>query len=323
MKALVILLALVVLLAITLWAVMLRMPGRSFEGKGAGPVNEALRRDIVALASFGPRNVAVADALRAAEGYVEQGLAAAGLKVERQTYAVETIACSNLIAEVRGSSDEIVVVGAHYDSVGDSPGADDNASGTAALLALARHFAEAKPRRTIRFVAFVNEEPPHFRTEEMGSYVYARSLHERGAKVAAMLALESLGYYRDEPGSQQYPAPLSLFFPDRANFIGFVGNVGSGSLVRRCVGTFRKHARIGSEGVAAPDAIAGVGWSDQWAFWQFGWPAVMVTDTALFRNPHYHTPTDTPETLDYERLARVVEGLIPVVTELAGGAGED
>ena len=276
-----------------------------------------LRRDVTALCAIGPRNTFLPKNLAAAASLVERELQAAGYTVERQRYRVEQDGADadNLIAELKGS-DEIVVIGAHYDSVEGTVGADDNASGVAALLALARRFANTKPKRTLRFVAFANEEPPHFQTRDMGSWQYARRCHDRGEKVVAMLSLETIGYYRDEPGSQQYPAPLAAFYPDKASFIAFASNIGSRGLLKRCVDAFQAATRFPVESAAMPEAVTGISWSDQWSFWQFGYPAICVTDTALFRNPNYHTPHDRPETIDYERTAHVVEGLAGVVREL-------
>lgn len=222
----------------------------------------------------------------------------------------------NIVAELRGASDDVVIVGAHYDSVEGSPGADDNASGVAAMLALARAFAHAKPARTLRFVAFANEEPPYFMSPRMGSWQYARACREHHDKIAAMLCLESLAYFSDAPHSQEYPAAIAHLFPDRANFIAFASNPSSAALLQRVVAAFRARARVPCEGAALPDDVPGVAWSDQWSFWQFGYDAVMVTDTALFRNPNYHTPRDTAETLDYDRFALVVDGLEAVVEDL-------
>ena len=204
-----------------------------------------------------------------------------------------------------------IVVGAHYDSVPESPGADDNASGVAVLLELARMQLPA------RFVAFANEEMPYFLTDEMGSQAYAARARREGERISAMLSLEMLGFYRDAPGSQRYPPPLGLFYPDRGDFIAFVGDLGARSLVRRSVELFRGHAKFPSEGVAAPGFIPGVSWSDHWSFRQHGYPALMVTDTAFYRYAHYHLPSDTPEKLDYLRMARVTLGLAALIKELA------
>jgi Zn-dependent M28 family amino/carboxypeptidase len=323
-KTLLIVLLLLVVVA-TIVVLAMKMPGRSFRGSpppldaGQRALREALRLDVVRLAgTIGERNVVLSKEYAQAADFIEQSLREAGYATARQMFVVEGVACVNVEAEVHGTGDGIVIVGAHYDTVDGSPGADDNGSGVAALLALARAFAHEHPRQTIRFVAFANEEPPYFRSEQMGSYIYAKRCHERGEKVTAMLILESLGFFRDEPGSQQYPAFLEHLYPSAANFIAFAGNLGSRSLVRRCIGVFRAHATIPSEGASLPEAVPGIGWSDQWSFWRFGYPAAMVSDTAPYRNPHYHTARDLPETLDYDRLARVVDGLRFVVAWAAG-----
>jgi Zn-dependent M28 family amino/carboxypeptidase len=298
------------------------MPGRSHRG-ALPPATEAqealaaeLEQDVRALAGeLGERSVFRAGSRERAAAWIEAAFREMGLSPVQ----VE----GNVAAEVRGASkpEEIVVVGAHYDSVSGSPGANDNGSGVAATLALARRLAKSSPSRTLRLVAFVDEEPPAFGTDSMGSRIAARASRERGEKVVAMLSLETLGCYRDEPGSQSYPVPLlSLAYPDRGDFVAFVGNLSSRALVRRAIDVFRRHASFPSEGAALPSWVPGVGWSDQDSFWREGYPAIMVTDTALFRDPRYHTASDTPEHLDYVRMARVVEGIARVVEELAGGA---
>lgn len=325
-KRMFVLLAIVVALVIACWLVMVRMPGRSFRGPlppltGAQrSASEALRRDVHKLAvEIGHRNVYRPAGYRAAAEFIENSLREAGLPVNRQTFAANGESCVNLVAEVHGSTRaaELVVVGAHYDSVLGSPAANDNGSGVAALLALARTFAASQPTRTLRFVAFANEEPPFFKTDHMGSLVYARQCRERGDNIVAMLSLETIGFYSDAAGSQKYPFPIGLFYPSRGNFIGFVGKTSQAGLVRRCVAMFRRHAQFPSEGAALPACIPGIDWSDHWAFWQADYPALMVTDTAPFRYRHYHTDEDTPDKLDYDRTARVVAGLEKVIEELA------
>ncbi|OGU06651.1 MAG: aminopeptidase [Geobacteraceae bacterium GWC2_58_44] len=304
---------------------MVIMPGRSH--KGALPplsseqsrLRDRLRQDVYLLGrEIGERNTRHYRSLGLAAQHVSTRFLELGLPVREEPYRIEGKEMVNIEAELKGTTRaaEIVVIGAHYDSAPGSPGANDNASGVAAMLELARLFKDAEPTRTVRFIAFVNEEPPYFLTETMGSRVYARRARGRGDKIVAMLSLETIGYYSDRPKSQQYPAPLNLFYPDSGNFIGFVGDLSSRDLVRRAIGTFRKTTRFPSEGVAAPGAIPGIGWSDHWSFWQAGYPAIMITDTALFRYPHYHAPSDTPEKLDYERMARVVLGIGRVVEDL-------
>lgn len=310
------------------WSLFVRMPGESYAGPleplddDARAVRLALERDVRMLAvDIGERNVARPDGLRKAARFVENSLVDSALPVGVQSYIVEGVHCRNLEVELPGRErpNEIVLVGAHYDSVIGTPGADDNASGTAALLQLVarlRRLAAPHPR-TVRFVAFVNEEPPHYRTADMGSLRYAKRARERGDRIVAMLSLETIGYYSDAEGSQKYPPPLGFFYPSRGNFIGFVGDRSSKGLVRRVVGSFRGSTRFPSEGAAMPAALPGIGWSDHWSFWQERYPAVMVTDTAPFRNPHYHQPTDTPDKLDYDRMARVVLGIERVIADLA------
>lgn len=164
---------------------------------------------------------------------------------------------------------------------------------------------------------FPNEEPPLFQTAEMGSLIYAKACRAANDNIVAMLSLETIGYYRDEPDTQKYPPLIGGLFPSEGNFIAFVSNPSSRALLKRVVAIFREHAAFPSEGAALPSGVPGVGWSDHWAFWQVGYPALMVTDTAPFRNPNYHQPTDTPDTLDYDRMARVVDGLASVLQSLA------
>jgi hypothetical protein len=309
-------------------AYMLGLPGDSWTGPTPRPTGDeralarTLEADVRTLSEeIGERNLRHPDALDAAAAWVELSLEAAGYEVTRQSFETDGRTVANLHADLVGGHerDELVVVGAHYDSAPGTPGADDNASGVAALLALARAFAGEPRDRTVRFVGFVNEEPPHFQTDDMGSLVHARALADDGAEVVAMLSLETMAFYRDEPDTQSYPFPLSLFFPDTGNFLGFVGDLGSRDLLHRAIATFREDTALPSEGAALPAGIPGVDWSDHWSFWQAGYPAIMVTDTAPFRNPHYHEPSDLPDLLDYERLARAVKGLERVVGELAEG----
>ncbi len=305
----------------TLW-----MPGRSSPGPPPAlnthevQLQSELRRDVETLATkIGERNLPFhAQELERAAEFIDTSLRTAGYQPQSQWYRAAGAKCRNVEVEIRGASrpQEIVLVGAHYDSAPDSPGADDNASGVAAMLALARHFATAKPRRTLRFVGFANEEPPYFWREEMGSLVYAKRSRERGEHIVAMLSLESVGVYSTAPGSQHYPLGLGLLYPSRADFVAFVGNVYSRPLVHQAIASFRIAATLPSLGAALPNAIPGVGWSDHWAFWQQGYPGIEITDTALFRNPLYHTPGDTPRRLDYDRLARFTSAMEAVIQPL-------
>jgi Zn-dependent M28 family amino/carboxypeptidase len=177
-------------------------------------------------------------------------------------------------------------------------------------------FSKKRTQRTIRFVAFVNEEQPFFQTDNMGSYIYAQRSRERKENIAGMFSLETIGYYSDAKGSQKHPFPLNFLFPDTGNFIAFVSNLASKKFLGKCISSFRKQTQFPSEGVAAPQWISGIGWSDQWAFWKMGFPAIMVTDTAPYRYPYYHTQDDTPDKINYDRFARVVSGLSKVIKEI-------
>ena len=269
--------------------------------------------------AIGERHVGRPRALRAAEAYVHEGLAALAFDVERQAYDVAGVECANLAVTIRGTRDPetIVLAGAHYDTVPGSPGADDNASGVAAILELANMLRDAPPARTLRLVAFVNEEPPFFPFGPMGSRVYARAARGRGENIVAMLSLEMLGFYADAPGSQRYPPLIGRFYPKRADFIAFVSNLRSRHTLRAAVQAFRQGSDMPAESLAAPAIVPGVSWSDQRSFWKEGFRALMVTDTAFYRNPHYHRASDTPDTLDYARMARVVVGLRACLTALS------
>ncbi len=305
---------------------MTAMPGASHRAPLAPLSDEereichGLRRHVEVLARvIGERNLWRVTALEAAAKYVADQLTALGYAVREHPHVVWGQTVNNLDAELTGRARpyEIMVVGAHYDSVIGCPGAGDNASGVAAMLELARLLRGRSLERTLRFAAFVNEEPPFCFTRQMGSLVYAKDCKRRRDKIVAMFSLETIGYYSDEKGSQRYPFPFGLLYPRRGNFIAFVANLSSRRLVRESLGLFRRHAAFPSEGVAAPGYLPGIFWSDHWSFWRQGYEAVMITDTAPFRFPYYHTPQDTPDTLDYERMARVVLGLARVVEGLA------
>lgn len=271
---------------------------------------------------IGSRQMGEPVRLRATIKYIEGTLDPTnlGYKVAHQTYKVAGVECHNLVVELPGTHHdhrhEILIVGAHYDSVPGTPGADDNASGVAACMSLAQAFYKSSNARTIRFVFFANEEPPYFQTENMGSLVYAKGCRERGENIIAMLSLESMGYYSTDKDSQKFPPGLPGEVPDTGSFLAVVGNTTSAPLVDHIRAAFEK-SPLPCIGMALPASIAEQGWSDHWSFWQQGYPAVMITDTALFRNPHYHQPTDTADTLDFVRLTQAVKGLELALKRLA------
>jgi Zn-dependent M28 family amino/carboxypeptidase len=303
------------------------MPGASFAGElppSTPELREAtlrLRAHVSALAgTIGIRTADRAE-LGAARDYIAAQLEPFQTPTRRVNFEDLGLAgdhAQNVVWQVAGKDHaELVLVGAHYDSVAEGPGANDNGSGVAVALELAARLAKAPAASSVRFVFFANEEAPYFKNPGMGSLLAAEHAKERGDHIRAMLSLETLGYYSDARYSQRYPWPVGLLYPDRGNFLGFVGDLGARGLVRRAIGAFRQAEPFPSEGAALPASFRGVDWSDHWSFRRAGYPAIMLTDTALFRDPNYHQPTDTPERLDYERLARVTRGIEAVVRALA------
>ena len=281
---------------------------------------ELLREHVQRLAGeIGERKVWRPAALQAAARYIRSQWQALGYAVAAQAYRTHGLTCENLEITIPGSRPEqIVLAGAHYDSVRGSPGANDNASGVAALIRIAALLRGIRPARTLKLVAFVNEEPPFFYYGEMGSKVYADAARVRGDDIRVMLSLEMLGCYSDQAGSQGYPPLFRFFYPDRGNFVAFVSNLRSWRALRETVAAFKAHADFPCESLAGPAIVPGLSWSDQLSFWRAGYPGVMVTDTAFYRYPYYHSPLDTPEKLRYREMARVVEGLAGALATLAG-----
>ena len=303
---------------------MIAMPGHSYEG--ALPELDDADHDMarrfeshVSALCRNPagRNFIEKQGLASAKKYITGQFEASGYQVEFQEYQLSGDVVANIEVTHGGTTypDEIIIVGAHYDAVPGAPGANDNGSGVAAILELADRFKDKNFPRTVRFVAFVNEEPPNFQTGNMGSYVYAKHAVREKQNIIAMFSLETIGYFRDETGSQHYPMFFNLFYPNKGNFIAFVGNLGSRGLVTKSIRSFRAHATFPSEGIAAPAFIPGISWSDHWSFWKHGYPAIMITDTAPYRYPAYHTSEDTPEKVDYEKMVYVVKGIEKMIQE--------
>ena len=310
-------------------------PLMAVDSPAAAPESRAvlvsgLRRDIEALAVvIGLRDGEHLHEQKAAVQYIGCALESIGAgPAALQSYEVEGKTHYNVCFELRGSSepDQVVVVGAHYDTARGTPGADDNASGVAGIIALARRIAASpvRPARTVRFVAFGTEEPPHIRTPNMGSYHYARACRERNDNIVAMLSLDMIGYFSDAPGSQRSPVKDGSY-PTVGNFIAFAGHSEDRNLILGAQQAFNRAAPMSAQVMIVPAMIAkrapmplGANSSDQWSFWQWGYPGIMATDTGNWRNQNYHMPTDTADTLDYERMAGVVEGLEAVVRDWAG-----
>jgi Zn-dependent M28 family amino/carboxypeptidase len=245
--------------------------------------------------------------------FIEERFRSSGCETLRQPFTFRGNTYHNIITEIQGrdsETDGMLVVGAHYDSCEGTPGADDNASGVAGLLELARLTKEKPLKRTVRYVAYCLEEPPAYGTKHMGSYVHAESLHKEGARVFGMISLEMLGYYCDEEGSQYYPSSLFRpFYPGTGNFITFVGNFSSRGFSNSVKSAFTSVSSFPVEALNGFSIIPGVDFSDHRNYWKFGFPAFMITDTAFYRNPNYHEISDLPNTLDYDRLALLTKAL--------------
>ncbi len=281
---------------------------------------QRLRAHITGIASV-PHNIAHYAALEAAARHIETTLTGFGYRTEPQIYVADGVAVRNIeiviAPEDATAETPTIIIGAHYDSPDDSPGANDNGTGVAATLELARLLRDLTPRtHRLRIVFWVNEELPYGKTPDMGSWRHAKRLSDSGERVTGMIALETLGFFSDTPGSQQFPFPFGYVYPDTGNFIAFVGLPGSRDFTHRVTRAFRRGASFPAIGGVAPGFIPGIDLSDHWAYHQFGYPALMVTDTAPFRNPYYHATNDLPGTVDYASLARITSELEQLVREL-------
>jgi hypothetical protein len=292
------------------------------------PLDDALRATalclethIRAVASV-PHNIAHPEALEASAAYIGSTLEDLGYSPISQIFRVGNTQVRNIEVVIEPHAQslrvETLVIGAHYDSADNFPGANDNGTGVAALLELARTFHGAKTNCRVRLVFFVNEEHPYGKTPDMGSFRHAKQMRERGENIIGMLALETLGHFSQRPGSQRFPFPYGLLYPNRGDFVAFVGMLRARTLVNTFVRTFRAGASFPAIGSVAPAFVEGADLSDHWAYDYFGYPACMVTDTAPFRNPFYHSERDTPDTVDYANLARVTAALATMISMLAG-----
>ena len=285
-----------------------------------GDLARRLKAHVVAVASR-PHNTERFADLEAAAAYIEKTLKSYGYEPVAQVYEVRGRSVRNIEIVVEptetSANPPSYVVGAHYDSAGHAPGANDNGTGVAATLELARLLKDLKPREhRLRLVLWVNEENPFAKTPDMGSYRHAKALKDNGERILGAISLETLGFFSDKPGTQKFPSPFDLVCSDRGNFAAFVGLPGSRAFVHRVIGSFRSHTVFPSIGGVAPGFIEGIDYSDHWSYHQMGYPALMITDTAPFRNPEYHRPTDLPDTVDYESLARITKGVERTLRDL-------
>lgn len=286
---------------------------------------EYLRRHVNFLTGLEPaRNHANVGSLDRAADYIADKLRETGGAVRLQEFTVDGAGYKNVIASFPGQSRSRILIGAHYDVAGDQPGADDNASGVAVLLELAFLIKEGRAElpllpHPVDLVAFSLEEPPYFRTEHMGSAIHAKSLAREKVDLEVMIALDCVGYYTDSPGSQNFPVPgMSFLYPDRGNFIGVIGKTGQGSLVKRVKRLLKRRIQFPVESITAPALLSGVDFSDHLNYWKHDYPALMISDTALYRNHNYHRPGDRPETLDYDKMSQLANGLYGLIVDWRG-----
>lgn len=290
-------------------------------------LEDRLRHHVEVLAGLiGMRHDSRPSTLDAAVSHITRSFEEMKQAVQIESYPTPRVEAKNLVVEWPGTRwpEQIIILGAHYDTVESTPGADDNASAVAVMLETARLLRDQRFKRTIRFVAFANEEPPHFTTSTMGSRVYAEACRERGDRIAGMVCLEMVGYFSDAPGSQEYPeevpSMLRRMLPDVGNFIAGVGDLRSAGMVHRFNRAFKRQASTRLISLPLPPKLAAGMWlSDHGPFWDNGYKALMLTDTSWFRNPNYHMPTDTPDTLDYAAMVDLTCGVSAGVAALAGG----
>jgi len=268
--------------------------------------------------TYHPRSYQDLENLSRCADYIREHFAKTGGHLTNQLYEASGAPYENVILMFPGASEARVVVGAHYDAWGETPGADDNASGVAGLIELAHLLSRAELEHTVELVAYCTEEPPFYGTDDMGSAQHAMRLREQGVEVQAMIALEMIGYFSDEKGSQEYPMGLlRLLYPSRGDYIAIVGNTRQRKLIRRVKGSMKGSTDLPVYSISIPSFVTGVDFSDHRNYWRAGYPAVMITDTAFYRNSMYHGAGDTADRLDYDRMSKVVVGIYEAVKDLA------
>ncbi len=282
---------------------------------------ETIRRNLYQHAEYlsvkiGERHLWREDSLEMAREYINSTLESSGYDIWNQTFKCYGREVSNIIVQHEYGSKEVLIVGAHYDTVPGTPGADDNASAVSVVLELGRLFKKFNPKKSVHFVLFVNEEPPFFGSSNMGSMVYAKYIKEKNIPLSVMISLEMVGYFSEDE-IQDYPIPImSLFYPKRANYIGVVGNFRS----RRYVSIFKKgirrHSRLITQSLTAPEFFGGINLSDNYSFWRNGYCAIMITDTSFFRNKNYHQDSDTIDTLNFDKMVELVKGIYQTILNM-------
>ena len=284
-------------------------------------IKKGMESDIEYLQKLGPRNSEnekTYNQLRQCEEWIRQRWESQGYVVKKHTFSIREKEYSNLEIEIKGRTlpSEIIIISAQYDTLPDSPGANNNGSGIAILFQLSQLLRKRTPDRTLRLLNFVNEEDPFFGTEMMGSFQYAKKCRRQGEDIRVMLSLDALGVYKNEPGSQRLPFPFSIFYPDRGNFLAFIGNLQSRKYVKEVTKGFKKGSSFQIQAGVAPEWAKGGAWSDHSSFWKFGYPGIMVTDTGGFRSAYHTTKEDTMERLNFEAMSRIVIGMFTCAVHL-------
>lgn len=279
-----------------------------------------LRADVAWLSqTVGPRNPAHYENLVRTAEWIRDRWTSYGYEVLEQKLEVDGKECVNLEVEIPGrvAASEIIVLGAQYDTWPESPGANNNGGGVAVLLQVSRLLRDYEPDRTIRLVALTTQEPPYSKTEQMGSIHYARRSHERGEDIRVMMSMDAIGVYKQEPGTQNYPFPFSLLYPDTGNFLGFIADLGTRSLLVETTRGFKKGSAFPIEAGSVPRWVTGASWSDHASFWDYGYRGIQITDTGAFRSAAHTTVEDTMEKMDFAALARISVGMYAAMLELS------
>ena len=284
-------------------------------------IKKNMESDIEYLQNLGPRNSGNDISyrqLRHCEEWIKQKWESQGYVVKKHTFSIKGKEYSNLEIEIKGRTlpSEIIIISAQYDTLPNSPGANNNGSGMAILFQLSQLLRKYTPDRTLRLLNFVNEEDPFFGTEMMGSYQYAKRCRQRGEEIRVMLSLDALGVYKDEPGSQRLPFPFSMFYPSRGNFLAFIGDFSSRKYMVETTRGFKKGSSFPIEAGVVPKWVEGAAWSDHLSFWRFGYPGIMITDTGGFRSASHTTKEDTIDKLNFEAMSRIVVGMYTCAVHL-------
>ncbi len=314
-----ILVALVIIITLV-WVIVARpISPVTFKTKSELKVNsDRLKKHVDMISEqLSPRSHAHTENLNKIAAYISGEFKSSNAIIHQQNFVVNDKEYKNVIAEYGPASAQVIIIGAHYDAEGNNPGADDNASGIAGLLELGQLLSKTRVGSRVMLVAYSLEEPPYFGTDSMGSAIHAKTLREKGVSVKLMICLEMIGYFTEEKGTQGFPMPLMrVFYPSVGNFVAVVDQVFSNH-AQQLKKTMSNVISLPVYSINAPTTIPGVDFSDHRNYWKYGYPAIMVTDTAFYRNTAYHSPNDKADRLDYGKMSQVVEGIYSYVKQIA------